>query len=126
MAYVQKPCTGSLWPNDRKTDDRHPDHSGTIVLPDGTECFLDAWLKTTKGTPEKPPREYLSLSIKPKNLQRQPPAERPQQARPALPQRPQSRPAPPPRRPPAPAQPAQPSPEEDPLHMPPDADDIPF
>lgn len=102
MAYEQKPGTGSLWPNDRKEKDSHADHRGTLVLPDGTEMWIDAWLKTTKKG-----AEYLSLSVKPKNLQRQAPADRPerpqppQRSRPALPQRPQSQhqtrqPAPPP------------------------------
>lgn len=120
--YVQKPCTGSLWPNDRKTEDRHPDHTGTLVLPDGTECFLDAWVKTTKGSAEKPPREYLSISIKPKNVQRQAGAERPA-ARPAPPGRAALPTRPTPTRPPPAERPAPPQRDE---YRTSQEDDIPF
>jgi hypothetical protein len=61
MAYTPKDNTGSLWTNDRKTSENHPDRTGTIIV-DGVEYYLNGWLKKTKdGKP------YLSLSVKPKH-----------------------------------------------------------
>jgi hypothetical protein len=58
MAYTAKPGSGSLFKNDRKEEDRHPDYNGKILLPDGTEHYLNAWIKTSaKGS------KYMSLSI---------------------------------------------------------------
>lgn len=60
MAFEHKPGQGSLFRNDRKEKDTHADYQGTLVLPDGTECWLNAWLKDGgKG-------KFFSLSVKPK------------------------------------------------------------
>ena len=60
MAFEHKPGQGSLFKNDRKEKDTHADYNGTLVLPDGTECWLNAWLKDGgKG-------KFFSLSVKPK------------------------------------------------------------
>jgi hypothetical protein len=60
MAYEMKDNTGSLFVNDRKTTETHPDRTGTIRVA-GTEYYLNGWLKKTKdGKP------YMSLSVKPK------------------------------------------------------------
>jgi hypothetical protein len=51
---------GSLFKNDKKTEDRHPDMSGTINI-DGTEFWISGWKKTSKaGT------GFISLSVRPK------------------------------------------------------------
>jgi len=61
MAYELKDNTGSMFANDRKTEDTHPDRTGTAKI-DGVEYWVNGWLrKTKKGQP------YLSLSFKPKN-----------------------------------------------------------
>ena len=60
MAYEIKDNSGSLWVNDRKDRDEHPDRTGSLMVA-GTEYWLNGWLKKTK---EKP---YLSLSVKPKS-----------------------------------------------------------
>ena len=61
MAYEQKPNTGSLFKNDRKEQDSHPDYKGTALIDGLGECWLDAWLNTSaNGT------KYMSLKIKPK------------------------------------------------------------
>ena len=66
MAFTPKDNTGSLWVNDRKTSDNHPDRTGTIMLA-GIQYYLNAWLKkTTDGKP------YLSLSVKPKREEAKP------------------------------------------------------
>jgi hypothetical protein len=60
VAYEMKDNSGSLWVNNRKTAETHPDRTGSILL-NGVEYWLDGWLKKTKdGKP------YLSLSVKPK------------------------------------------------------------
>lgn len=87
MAYQQRDNTGSLWINDRKTEEKHPDRTGTIIVA-GVEYFLDGWLKETPAG-----KKFLSLSVKRKNKQATPPEG--QESRPS-PQRPLiSKPRPP-------------------------------
>jgi len=43
--YEPKPGNGSAWINDRKTEDWHADYRGKILLPDGTEHWVDVWDK---------------------------------------------------------------------------------
>ena len=50
--------TFTLFVNDRKTQETHPDRTGTLNV-DGVEYFIDGWLKKTKdGKP------FLSGRIK--------------------------------------------------------------
>lgn len=54
---------GVLFRNDQKNkdDERAPDYTGSLTLLDGTECFLDAWIRTSKkGT------KFMSVRYKPK------------------------------------------------------------
>ncbi len=70
MTYQPKDNTGSLWVNDRKETDKHPDRTGTIVV-GGVEYWLSGWLrKTDDGKP------YLSLAVKPKEAPARQPAPR--------------------------------------------------
>ena len=60
MAFTPKDNSGSIWVNDRKDKDEHPDRTGSIMVA-GTECWINGWLKKTKdGKP------FMSLSVKPK------------------------------------------------------------
>lgn len=62
MAY-DNTNRGAIFPNDRKTEEKHPDRTGSINV-EGVEYFIDGWLKKTKeGKP------FLSLSVKRKNKQ---------------------------------------------------------
>jgi hypothetical protein len=64
LAYEQKPNTGSLFKNDRKEADSHPDYKGSALIDGLGDCWLDAWINTAKdGT------KYMSLKIKPKDQQ---------------------------------------------------------
>ena len=47
MAYTPKEGSGSLFKNDRKTTENHPDYSGTIMV-NGKEHWLSAWVKEGK------------------------------------------------------------------------------
>jgi hypothetical protein len=59
MAYEQKPGTFSLWKNDRARNDNDPTMTGTLILPDGTECWINAW---GKNHPER--GKWMSGNIK--------------------------------------------------------------
>jgi hypothetical protein len=60
MAYEPKPGSFSLFKNDRKEKDTHPDYTGNGVLPDGTAAWINAWLKEANG------KKFFSIQIKPK------------------------------------------------------------
>lgn len=49
MPYELKPGQGSAFPNDKKTEDWHPDFRGKVVLPDGKTHWLDIQPKTSNG-----------------------------------------------------------------------------
>jgi uncharacterized protein (DUF736 family) len=60
VAFEVKPNTGSLFKNEDKQTDRHPDFNGSIDV-NGEPFWLNGWSKTSKNG-----KRYLSLSIKPK------------------------------------------------------------
>lgn len=54
---------GSLFKNEKKTEEKHPDMSGSINI-NGTEYWISGWKKTSKaGT------GFISLSVRPKQEQ---------------------------------------------------------
>lgn len=57
MAYEQKEKSGSLFPNDKKGNDKAPDMTGTFTL-DGTKWNVAGW--KTKSKDGKP---YMSLKV---------------------------------------------------------------
>ena len=64
MTEYDKTNTWSLFKNERKTDDKHPDYTGSINV-DGVEYFLDAWLKESRDGG----RKFFSGKIKRKDNQ---------------------------------------------------------
>lgn len=56
MAYEQKPNSGTLFKNERKTATNHPDYQGSWKDANGKEWQLAAWLKDGKKG------KFMSLS----------------------------------------------------------------
>jgi hypothetical protein len=61
MAFEQKPNTGSLRKNDRKTEDKHPNAKGSALI-GGIDYWVAAWTKKDKNGDV-----YQSLSFTPKD-----------------------------------------------------------
>lgn len=65
---------GSIWKNDRKEKDTHPDFTGTLNV-NGEEFWVSAWKRKPDANPKAP---ALSFSVKPKEEQKAaPPKEQP-------------------------------------------------
>jgi hypothetical protein len=65
MADFDNTNRGSIFRNEKKTEDRHPDMSGSINI-DGIEYWISGWKKQSKaGT------GFISLSVRPKEQVRQ-------------------------------------------------------
>jgi hypothetical protein len=64
MAYEQKDNTGSLFKNDRKEKDTHPDYKGSALI-NGVDHWLDAWINEDRNG-----NKYMSLKLKPKDAAR--------------------------------------------------------
>jgi hypothetical protein len=56
---------GSLFKNDKKTEAKHPDMSGSINI-DGVEYWISGWKKRSKADVG-----FISLSVRPKEQTRQ-------------------------------------------------------
>ena len=52
---------GSLFKNDDKQQDNHPDYKGSLNV-NGVDLWVSGWIKTSEKTGKK----FLSLSVKPK------------------------------------------------------------
>ena len=62
MAYELRDGQGSLFKNERKESEKHPDYTGSAKI-DGREFWLSAWIKEgAKG-------KFMSLALKPKDEQ---------------------------------------------------------
>jgi len=70
MAFEQRDMSGSLFRNDKKESESHPNAKGSAKI-DGVDYWLDAWTKKDKnGNP------WQSLSFKRKTTPANPPAPR--------------------------------------------------
>jgi uncharacterized protein (DUF736 family) len=66
MAYEQRDNSGSLFKNDKKETDNHPDYNGSAIV-GGQEVWMSAWLKTASNG-----KKFMSFSFKPKDQQAKP------------------------------------------------------
>lgn len=60
MADFDNNNRGSLFRNDKKLEDKHPDMNGSINI-DGTEYWISGWKKVSKAG-----SGFISLSVRPK------------------------------------------------------------
>jgi hypothetical protein len=58
MAYEMKPGQGSLFKNDKKTSERHPNLKGRLMLPDGSVYWVSGWTKETSAG-----EKWISLAL---------------------------------------------------------------
>lgn len=64
--YQQQDNSGSLFKNENKKTDKHPDYSGEALI-NGQPFFMDAWMKTAESG-----RRWMSFSFKPKQQRAEP------------------------------------------------------
>ena len=69
MAYELRDNSGSLFRNERKETDRHPDYTGSVMV-GGVEYRLSAWVKGGENGKKK----FFSLGFTPKENREQDPA----------------------------------------------------
>lgn len=50
--YKAQPGSGSVFKNDRKQEDWHADWRGKVLLPDGTEHYIDVYDNVSKNGTE--------------------------------------------------------------------------
>lgn len=67
MAYEQRDNSGSLFANEKREKDSHPQAKGTAMI-DGREYWVDAWTNTSANG-----KRYQSLKFKLKDQQSAPP-----------------------------------------------------
>ncbi len=65
MAYEMKDNSASLFRNDKKESEKHPDYTGSAKV-HGEEMWISAWVRETKDG-----RKYFSISLKPKEDKQQ-------------------------------------------------------
>jgi hypothetical protein len=58
MAYEMRPGQGSLFKNDKKTSERHPNLKGRLMLPDGSVYWVSGWTKETSAG-----EKWISLAL---------------------------------------------------------------
>jgi uncharacterized protein (DUF736 family) len=65
MSYTPKEMTGSLFKNEKRESDSHPNARGSALI-DGVEYWVDAWTNTTQAGDK-----YQSLKFKRKEQRQQ-------------------------------------------------------
>ena len=67
MADYDRTNRGSIWKNDRKETDNHPDFTGSFTDANGVEYWVSAWKRKEDAAPKAP---ALTFTLKPKESQR--------------------------------------------------------
>lgn len=60
MTFELRDNSGSIWTNDKKEKDTHPDRTGTVMV-GGVTYWISGWIKETQQG-----KKYLRLAFKPK------------------------------------------------------------
>lgn len=63
MSQYDNTNRGSIWKNDDKENDKHPDFKGSLNV-GGVEYWVSAWKRKPDANPKAP---ALSFSVKPKD-----------------------------------------------------------
>ena len=58
----------SLWKNDRKTEDKHPDYKGSVNV-EGVEYWMSGWINTAGPNSKRAGEKYISLRLEMKEGQ---------------------------------------------------------
>ena len=64
MSEYDNTNRGSIWPNDKKLTDSHPDFKGSLNV-NGVEFWVSAWKRKPDANPKSP---SLSFSIQEKEV----------------------------------------------------------
>ncbi len=64
MAYEHKPNSGTLFPNDRKEKETHPDFKGSCKI-DGVDYWVSGWKNERDG------KHSLGMKFEPQEQQRE-------------------------------------------------------
>ena len=67
MAEYDNTNRGAIFVNSKKTDENHPDRTGSLNV-GGVDYWISGWLKKTKEG-----KAYMSLQVKPKDAQQSKP-----------------------------------------------------
>jgi hypothetical protein len=68
MSEYDNTNRGSIWKNEKKETDSHPDFTGSLDV-NGVDFWVSAWKRKSDANPKAP---ALSFSIKPKEGVQQP------------------------------------------------------
>lgn len=65
MAYEQRELSGAMFKNKRKTTDKHPDYTGTVLI-NGVTYWMSGWINTPKNNPNGDKYMSVQLSVQEK------------------------------------------------------------